>query len=65
MDVHFTLPRPIPIKNLFAKIGDVGKMELVVWLFHTWSFLWAWMEGRIKNLGPPGAAVSVVLVVSF
>ena len=32
-DVHFTLPRPIPIQHLFAKIGDIGKMELVALLF--------------------------------
>ena len=40
-DVHLTLSRPV--QNLLAEIRNIAKVQLVVGLLKSWSFLWAWV----------------------
>ena len=47
-DVDLALPCRVPVDDLPAKGGDIGIVQLVVCLFKSWSFLWTWMERRIK-----------------
>ena len=43
-DVDFTLSCPVPVlKNVLAKVCDIGKVDLVVWLLQPWPLVWTWM----------------------
>ena len=43
-DVDLTLPCPVPINDLSAKVGDVGIVELVVLLCQPGPLFRTWME---------------------
>ena len=42
-NAHLALPGPEPVQKLLAKGGDVGKVQLAMFLFETLSLLWARM----------------------
>ena len=46
-DVDFTLAGPVPVHNLSAKVGDVGKVYVVVGLFKPWSLVRAGVQRRV------------------